>query len=335
MGAKRNLANSFDAIERGSCSAIQAVADLHIFRRLSRALRGLIDDSSMIRPEPWELVRAIATHARRTAVAWTSDDFGYPSAFSVSIAREAWECFYQHDTRDIARRIASEVRGRIAQPFQPEPRLTVTISCDSLLYRGDFDITASFDDQGSADEDFGRRSTVVLGDERDSRKDGSGAVFGGAYADGAPVTPRGGTVVRGAATYEPETASHAGWTSIATVLEGADAPAGRMEAPHALLRFGDESFELVDGATIGAPGHARNADIELPIGANRHVSGRHGRFERTATGWTYEQLGPNGSTLIQNGSATGLRPGSKTALEHGAVLELPHVEERLVFELVP
>lgn len=301
MGAKRNLANSFDAIERGSYSAIQAVADLHIFRRLSRALRGLIDDSSMIRPEPWELVRAIATHARRTAVAWTSDDFGYPSAFSVSVAREAWECFYRHDTRDIARRIASEVRGRIAQPFQPEPRLTVTISCDPLLYRGDFDITASFDDHGSADEDFGRRSTVV----------------------------------RGAATYEPETASHAGRTSIATVLEGADAPAGRMEAPHALLRFGDESFELVDGATIGAPGHARNADIELPIGANRYVSGRHGRFERTATGWTYEQLGPNGSTLIQNGSATGLRPGSKTALEHGAVLELPHVEERLVFELVP
>ena len=299
MGAKHNLSGMFNAIERTSYLAIQSLIDLHLFRRLSRALRGLIDDSSMIRPEPWELVRAVAACARRTAVAWSSDDFGYPTAFTISVSREAWECFYRHDTDKIARRIASDVGQRLAQPFLPDQSPSVSIECDLILNRGDFDIVASFDHRMIPDEE--------------------------------PVAR--GTVVRGAAANVSATASESVGTSVATVLCGTGAPTKCGGRRRAALRFGDALFEVADGTTIGAPNHAQGADIALPIGENRHVSGIHGRFERTDQGWVYEQLGPNGSTLVQDRNATKLHPGSREVLQHGAILELPHVEERLVFEL--
>ncbi len=320
MGIKRDLTNMFDSIERRSCATIEGVADLHLFRRLGRVIRGLADDSTMIRPEPWELVRSTVGRARRGAVAWTSDDMGYPTAFTVRVSREAWERFYRHETAAIARRVASEVARRLAPPRGTAPRLRITIECDTLLYRGDFDIDASFDLSEAPCGGTGARPDQDLGSRP---RDSSGTLLAGAPVEAA-ACPAGEPVGHG-------TVLVAGRTVVDTVLEGADDRTGQADDMAAEINFGQASFRVVDGTTIGAPNHRQNADIELPINENRYVSGVHGRFERTAQGWVYEQLGPNGSTLIQDKSATKLAAGSREVVGDGAILELPHVEERILF----
>ena len=297
MSMRRSAGKAIGAVERGIKGAFTSLGDLHLARRARRWVRRLGDEAAAMRPEPWELVRSICAQAKREAVFWSNDEFGYPTLFTVTVAREAWGSFYGNGTRSIEWRVAEEVGRRLSDGPTGRVSPVVRISCDEMLPVGEYQISSAFRGDGS---DGGGMRTSSL-----RRRPNKGR-----------VVPRS----------EPGTLGTVLDDAFATVLD----PKGR---DRAYLLFDGVRYEVRDGMTVGAPHHRERAGIELPIGRNDRVSGIHGKIVGSKGAWEYEQIGINGSVIVTDGAATKLVPGERAPLAEGTKILLPHVEDSVTFAL--
>lgn len=250
-----------------------------------------------MRPEPWELVRSICTQAKREAVFWSNDEFGYPSLFTVTVAREAWGSFYGNGTRSIEQRVAKEVGRRLADGSTSCLSPVVRISCDEMLPAGEYQISSAF--RGDGGDGGGMRTSSLHSRPNKERS-----------------TPWGG----------PGT--------LETVLDNASATVlDNQGRDRAYLLFDGVRYEVRDGMTVGAPHHRERAGLALPIGRNDRVSGIHGKIVESEGAWEFEQIGINGSVVVTDGAVTKLVPGERASLTEGTKILLPHVEDSITFAL--
>lgn len=297
MGMRRSAGKAMRTIERGVKGVFTSLGELHLARRAHRLVRSLGDEAAAMRPEPWELVRSICAQAKKEAVFWSNDEFGYPNLFTVKVAREAWGSFYGNGTRSIEQRVAEEVGRRLADGSTGRLSPVVRISCDEILPAGEYQISSAF--RGDRGDEGGVRTSSLRSRPSEGRS-----------------TPWGG----------PGT--------LETVLDNAsDTVLDTQGRDRAYLLFDGVSYEVSDGMTVGAPHHRERAGLALPIGRNDRVSGIHGKIVESEGVWEFEQIGINGSVVVTDGAAAKLVPGERAPLTEGAKILLPHVEDLVTFAL--
>ncbi|MDM8246650.1 hypothetical protein QUW40_08565 [Collinsella tanakaei] len=355
-----------DAVERRFVRLFDTISYAHPIIKFRLWVAGRRGGDSVVAPAPSAIIDAIVSKAIDGLVDWGGGVTGIqcPDCFEVQVPTSAWRMYYGHGAAEICARIEAAVQAKLHRKFGFDSLPHVSICPTMALLDGELIVKASYFDTPSERTDapavepqWGRgaaacdveaagaaatvrldgRASAPTVDAVDEARDACDEVTG----DVAAAVADAGDAHDGGEANVEDTPGEDVQTAKQDVLEAPSlTPCLMTMAPAGTLAFGRRRYPLRDGMTVGVKrgDGPEQADIMLPYSEDFYlVSRRHGRlaYDAAQGAWHFEQLGPNGTTVVRDGRIVAtLERGDSAVLRDGDGLLFAGARQQVSFLLL-